>query len=71
MAGPDGQCSQKLLIELFLNSHALHLQHADAFLSVPLVNFFIHRLFLDNILADTQALSGALPVQHGRTIGRS
>lgn len=58
----NSQCSQKLAIELFLDLHVLSLQHANAFLLVPLVDLFVHGLFLDDILGDVQALPGTLLV---------
>lgn len=59
------QRGQKLAVELVFDLHVLRLQHPDAFLLVPLVDFFVHGLFLDNVLGDVETFASALLVQHG------
>lgn len=57
------QSSQKLTVQLLLNLHVLGLQHADAFLLIPLIELLVHGLFFDDFSTHVEPFAGAFVVE--------
>jgi len=58
-----------MTMELLFDLHVLRLQHANTLLLIAFIDFFVHGLFLNNLLGDVECLAGALLMQHRSPVG--